>query len=361
MSRRVIPRELRGALRELPLEKGARFGAVLELRETSPVGSTSPVAPRTVSRRIDWSFALELRRAALGVPGRGPLHVGDLGDGASVGTGVAMAVEAPAHAERRHLRDRFHLVDAAVAGDAADSCRHVRFVGEIGVVGKLVDANPAHRPAAGGAVPNRCELLAVPLHEPDGSSCRSAWAERSRPQKSRPRRDSIGNRDQARRRGACGCTGRAGRVGSPRPCTTGKKNTRCPRSQASDRDRRRRRPRSGACSTREGRSGPMARTPRRWRPVAQAASPHDGTVAPHLRAPKNLSRWKTDEIPSIAAANLIHERERGSRRSAVSRAGFDRADVRDQIAAIASDMLCRRACRRGCTPRGFAGRAAAVP
>ena len=62
--------------------------------------------------------------------------------------------------------DRFHLVDAAVAGDAADSCRHVHVVGEIGVVGKLVDANPVHRPAAGGAVPNRCELLAVLLHEP---------------------------------------------------------------------------------------------------------------------------------------------------------------------------------------------------
>ena len=81
-----------------------------------------------------------------------------------MGTGVAVTVEAPAHTERRHLRDRFHLVDAAVAGDTADSCRHVHAVREIRVVGKLVDANPTHRPAALGAVSNRCEQLAVPHH-----------------------------------------------------------------------------------------------------------------------------------------------------------------------------------------------------
>ena len=75
-----------------------------------------------------------------------------------------MAVEAPAHAEGRHLSDRFHLVDAAVARDAADSCRDVRVVGEIGVVGKVVDANPTHRPTALGACPNRRERVAVPLH-----------------------------------------------------------------------------------------------------------------------------------------------------------------------------------------------------
>jgi hypothetical protein len=34
-----------------------------------------------------------------------------------------------------------------------------------GVMGKLVDANPAHQPSAGGVFANRCELLAVPLHE----------------------------------------------------------------------------------------------------------------------------------------------------------------------------------------------------
>jgi len=75
-----------------------------------------------------------------------------------------MTVEAPAHAERSHLGDRLHFIDTAVAGDAADSSRHVRAVGEMRVVGKLVDANPTHWPAAGGACPNRCERLAVSPH-----------------------------------------------------------------------------------------------------------------------------------------------------------------------------------------------------
>ena len=75
-----------------------------------------------------------------------------------------MAVETPAHAEGHHLRDSIHLVDAAVTADAADSCRHVGPVREIRKVGKLVDTNPAHRPAALGAVPNRRERLAVLLH-----------------------------------------------------------------------------------------------------------------------------------------------------------------------------------------------------
>src|SRR5688572_26568289 len=98
--------------------------------------SVSPVAPRTVSRRIDRSIALELRHEHPDVPGRGPLHVGDLRDGASAWTRVAVAVKAPAHTEGRHLGDRLHLVDAAMAGDAADSCGHVRVMGEVGVVGK---------------------------------------------------------------------------------------------------------------------------------------------------------------------------------------------------------------------------------
>jgi len=119
------------------------------------------MAPGTVSRRMDGSFAIELRRKCPDIPGRRPLHVGDLGDGASVGTWVAMAVEAPAHTEGLHLGDDFHLVDTAVAGDTADSSRHVNAVGEIGVVGELVNPNPVHRPAAGKALPNRGELLTV--------------------------------------------------------------------------------------------------------------------------------------------------------------------------------------------------------
>src|SRR4029453_19350057 len=103
------------------------------------------VPPRTISRRIDRSFT-ELRRKQPNVPRRGPLHVGDLRDGAPVGTGVAVALEAPAHTEGCHLRDSLHLVDAPVAGDTADSRRHMRPMREIGIVGQLGDAYPTYHP-----------------------------------------------------------------------------------------------------------------------------------------------------------------------------------------------------------------------
>ena len=69
--------KLRGSLRELPLDerRGIR-GAPRAARDFANT-SVSPVAPRTVSRRIDRSVACKLRREQLDVPGRGPLHVGD--------------------------------------------------------------------------------------------------------------------------------------------------------------------------------------------------------------------------------------------------------------------------------------------
>ena len=63
--------KLRGSLRELPLEKGAGFGAAPRAARDFASRSDSPVAPRTVSRRIDRSFALELRREHLRRPGEG--------------------------------------------------------------------------------------------------------------------------------------------------------------------------------------------------------------------------------------------------------------------------------------------------
>ena len=74
-----------------------------------------------------------------------------------------MAIQAPTHAERRHLSDPFHLVDATVAADAADSGGDMRAVWEIRVVGELVDPNPAHRPATLRAIANRCQRLAIPF------------------------------------------------------------------------------------------------------------------------------------------------------------------------------------------------------
>ena len=140
--------KLRGALRELPLESGAEFGAVLDLRETSPVGPTHRWHPEQsvggLTGRSRSSCAASARTS------RGGVHfmLVTSETGRLLGPGLRWQSRHQLMLSGRHLRDRFHLVDAAVAGDAADSRRHVRAVGEIGVVGKLVDANPAHRPAA---------------------------------------------------------------------------------------------------------------------------------------------------------------------------------------------------------------------
>ena len=53
---------------------------------------------------------------------------------------VAVAVEAPAHAEGLLHPHLLHLVDATVALDAADARRDVDAVVEVHVVGELVDA-----------------------------------------------------------------------------------------------------------------------------------------------------------------------------------------------------------------------------
>ena len=166
MSRRVTPSGSSDAPSGNSRSRKARdSGRSSSSRETSPVCRCHRWHPEQSVGGLTGRTRVELRRERPDVPRRSPLHVGDLRDGSPVGAGVAVAVEAPAHAERLHLRDRFHLVDAAVAGDTADACRHVRVVREIGEVGKLVDANPAHRPTAGGAFANRCEQLAVLHHE----------------------------------------------------------------------------------------------------------------------------------------------------------------------------------------------------
>ena len=294
MSRRVIPSGSSEAPSGNSRSRKARnSGRSLELRETSPICPCHRWHPEQSVGGLTGRSRSSCAASTGDVPGRRPLHVGDLRDGASVGTGVAVAVEAPAHAEGRHLGDGFHLVDAAVAGDAADSCRHVRVVGEIGVVGKLVDANPAHRPAALGAFPNRCEQRAVPLH---GLMAVHAGL------RGRNVRDGR-NLDRGVTVSAIetkladvelvavrdGLNGTVAHVCVPR----GKEVP-----DARDREHRSRgcprwRPRSGVCSTKGERSGPMARTPGRRRTVAQAASPRMDLC--HILAHRRILRRQRPE------------------------------------------------------------------
>ena len=159
--------------------------------------------------------------------------------------------------------------------------------GEMGVVGKVVDANPAHRAAALGAFPNRCERLAVPPH--------GLMAVHAGP-RGREVHDGR-NLDRGVTVSAIETELADVELVAVRDRLNGTvAHVRVPRGKevpdARDRERRtedcpRWRPRSGACSTRGEKFGPTATAPGRWRPVARPRVRH-GTVMPHPRAPKEF-------------------------------------------------------------------------
>src|SRR6266702_2526838 len=86
-----------------------------------------------------------------------PAHGRDLVERTEVWTGVAVAVEAPAHGERRHLLHGRHLIDATVTALAAHALVHVDGVVEVDEVGQPVDPHPRDGLAGEVALPDRLE------------------------------------------------------------------------------------------------------------------------------------------------------------------------------------------------------------
>lgn len=74
-----------------------------------------------------------------------PRHIKDLVARADVILRVPMAVEAPFHVKGLRFPRERHLIDAAVAGRAADPFGHVNAVIEVGVVRQIVHAIPLKR------------------------------------------------------------------------------------------------------------------------------------------------------------------------------------------------------------------------
>ena len=124
------------------------------------------MTPRTICWRIDMflshQFASYIHRIT---PFRLPIQFGNQLNRPDIWRGISVAFQAPAHAQRLGLGHDLHLVDAAVAGDAGHPGGDVRAVLEIGEVGELVHARPAHRPARRSAVADRGEQLAVALDQ----------------------------------------------------------------------------------------------------------------------------------------------------------------------------------------------------
>src|SRR5436190_4938232 len=77
----------------------------------------------------ELSLFVGLALLALGLVG----HAGDQFLGPEVTLRLAVAIEAPAHRQRRDLLNDVHLVDPAVAGEAADAVIHVGAVVEVNV------------------------------------------------------------------------------------------------------------------------------------------------------------------------------------------------------------------------------------
>ena len=153
-------RRRRGVLGELPLAEGARLGIVLERVEAAPGIAAHRWHPEQWTGGETGGQLRELPLARRRVAGRLPGHVRDLRCRAKPRAGVAVAVEAPTHAERLDLLHDLHLLDVAVAAHAADARADVGVVVEVGVVGQLVHAHPAHRAPGRGALADRGERLA---------------------------------------------------------------------------------------------------------------------------------------------------------------------------------------------------------
>jgi hypothetical protein len=81
-----------------------------------------------------------------------------------MGCRIAVAVQAKRHVQRLYLLHFHHLVDSAVAADAADASRHVRLVIEKYEIGKAVNPHPLDRHAGGVAVAYFLQTWTLRLH-----------------------------------------------------------------------------------------------------------------------------------------------------------------------------------------------------
>lgn len=95
------------------------------------------------------------------IRGRFPIHIENLVLGAKVWLGIAVAIQAPTHRERRRLKDEGHLVDRAMAGRAANPLVDVDAVIKVDVVGQAMHFNPLDGLVGAVAFPNGFQITDV--------------------------------------------------------------------------------------------------------------------------------------------------------------------------------------------------------
>src|SRR5690606_33570432 len=101
-----------------------------------------PVAGRAVGDRADPVALLQLAAELALRSLRPPAHGRHLVQGSQVTLGLAMAVEAPAHGQRRDLVHARHPVHAPVARLAADPFPHMDRMIEVDEARELIDTAP---------------------------------------------------------------------------------------------------------------------------------------------------------------------------------------------------------------------------
>ena len=118
-----------------------------------------------MSQKRAWQRMLSGRRLDLLDPTPVDVEIEDIARLADALGGVAMAVQAPAHAVGLVVVDRVHLVDLAVTLHAADASVHMNGVVEIDVIRGLVDLHPRNGLAAGIRLPDQTQLGRVFGHD----------------------------------------------------------------------------------------------------------------------------------------------------------------------------------------------------
>src|SRR5271165_1799168 len=118
----------------------------------------------TIHWRIDMLLGDDLATDLGGVAVRGPVKLGDEIGRAQIRSWVSVAFEAETHVKRLDLLHLNHLVDAAMATDATDSCRNVRTVIKVDVVGQTVNLDPRHGLSSRIALPDRLQQRAGGLN-----------------------------------------------------------------------------------------------------------------------------------------------------------------------------------------------------
>ena len=111
--------------------------------------------------RLDSVFGNQLGAKLLLIGRRLILHVEDLIPRANEVLRLAMAVDAPVHAQRVDLINQRHLIHASMTGGAADALMNVDAVIEEDEIGQVMDAIPTNRLPGLEALPDRLQHARV--------------------------------------------------------------------------------------------------------------------------------------------------------------------------------------------------------